>query len=175
VLGDSIGDWRAKLEVWAHCYLLVLNDHPWAVLAATYGRAMGPRELGWLEAGVSALAGTGLSGSEKTDSVVAVNSHVRSWVQYTANNQPGQAAKISPESWSTAIAELVRAHGDRYPALLEAMTSGAFDPSDVNGPAFGLRVVLDGIGVRIAERAAAKGGARKAPARRPPRKTTAPS
>jgi hypothetical protein len=34
------------------------------------------------------------------------------------------------------------------------MSSGAFDPADDNGPAFGLRVVLDGIGVRIAERQA---------------------
>ena len=156
ILSDSIGNWRAKLEVWAHCYLMVLNDHPWAVLAATFGRAMGPNELGWLESAVSALRGTALSGSEKTDAVVAVNGHVRSWVQYAANNPPGHTTDISNENWGVTVSELVRKHGDRYPALLEAMTSGAFDPSDDNGPAFGLRVVLDGIGVRIAEREAAR-------------------
>ncbi|WP_326653206.1 MULTISPECIES: TetR/AcrR family transcriptional regulator C-terminal domain-containing protein [unclassified Streptomyces] len=160
VLSDSIGDWRAKLEVWAHCYFMVLNDHPWAVLAATFGRAMGPNELGWLEAAVSALGGTALSGSEKTDAVVAVNGHVRSWVQYAANSPSGHTTDISNEHWGATVADLVRKHSDRYPALLEAMTSGAFDPSDDNGPAFGLRVVLDGIGVRIAEREAMKDRAR---------------
>ncbi|MGW5465212.1 TetR/AcrR family transcriptional regulator [Streptomyces sp. NPDC003996] len=154
VLEDSVGDWRAKLEVWAHCYLMVLNDHPWAVLAATFGRAMGPNELGWLESAVSALRDTALSGSEKTDAVVAVNGHVRSWVQYAGNAPSGHTSSLSNEQWGSAIAELVRKHGDRYPALLDAMSSGAFDPADDNGPAFGLRVVLDGIGVRIAERQA---------------------
>ncbi|MFG2577569.1 TetR/AcrR family transcriptional regulator [Streptomyces sp. NPDC048481] len=166
ILDDAIGDWRAKLEVWAHCYLVVLNDHPWAVTAATLGRAMGPNELGWLESGVSALAGTALSGSEKTDAVVAVNGHVRSWVQYAGNTPADPAADLSNESWGAAIAGLVRDHSERYPALLEAMESGAFDPADDGGPAFGLRVVLDGIGVRIAERDAAKNRPRRA-ARQP--------
>ncbi|MFB7864104.1 MULTISPECIES: TetR/AcrR family transcriptional regulator [unclassified Streptomyces] len=161
ILEDTIGDWRAKLEVWAHCYLVVLNDHPWAVLAATLGRAMGPNELGWLESAVSALGGTALSGSEKTDAVVAVNGHVRSWVQYAGNAPAGPTAEISNEHWGTAIAGLVRDHGERYPALLEAMESGAFDPTDEGGPAFGLRVVLDGIGVRIAEREATRSRGRR--------------
>lgn len=143
-------DWRAKLEVWAGELHEVYHRHLWVARAVTDDRLMGPNELAWVEAAARALLGTGLTGGETTDAVRVVSSHVRSWAQYSAD-MAGDAG-MTGRQWGAAIAALIEEHSADYPALAEAMRSGAFGPVDGSGPQFGLRCVLDGIGVRIAER-----------------------
>jgi AcrR family transcriptional regulator len=148
--------WRGRLEEWARQAEAAFRAHPWALQVSAAGRVIGPNELGWLEAGVAALAGTGLTGAEQADAVLAVSGHVRNWVQYSLAGPGPQAG--TGQRWLSVIGDLVGSHRDRYPALLAAMSAGGLGGQREgvqreDGQQFGLRCVLDGIGVRISERA----------------------
>ena len=61
-LAHLSGGWRPRLQAWARQMWASWDCHPWLPGATTGDRVMGPRELGWTECAVGALAGTGLSG-----------------------------------------------------------------------------------------------------------------
>ncbi|MFI6584149.1 TetR/AcrR family transcriptional regulator [Embleya sp. NPDC050493] len=155
-LDDVADDWRPKLEEWARRLRGVYHRHPWMFELAAPG-PMGPNQLSWLEAAVDSLSGTGLTGAEKLDAVFALTGLIRSWIYRSVSKEEEQQPITSDmaEQWGSDVGELVRTHRDRYPALLAAMSSGAFEPAEGDGEEFGLRCVLDGIGVLIKERAAA--------------------
>ncbi|WP_158888222.1 TetR/AcrR family transcriptional regulator [Amycolatopsis anabasis] len=147
-LAGSSGDWRAKLEEWAAGMRSTWQRHPWLPVATVGQRAMGPREIGWTECAVGALAGTGLDGAERMDAVFLLSGHIRNTQSAgTAGTQPW----TSERRLSPIITELMRRHGDRFPELVAAADSTGDAPHD-NGWEFGLRRILDGIAVLIAER-----------------------
>ncbi|WP_437959359.1 TetR/AcrR family transcriptional regulator C-terminal domain-containing protein [Sorangium sp. So ce119] len=148
------GGWRHKLEAWARHLWAVFLRHPWALGATGHPRFMGPNELGWLNSALDALSGTGLSGGERLEAFLVVLGHVRTAAHHAVDRRLRQQGGIPGEPWGAVMTELVQKHGDRYPAVREAMSSGAFGPPADDGLEFGLRCVLDGIGVLIAERAA---------------------
>jgi AcrR family transcriptional regulator len=147
-LAGAPGDWRAKLTDWAQQIWQVFHRHPWLLGAAERPRVMGPREIGWMERAVQALAGTGLTGTERVEAALAVNGHVRSVSRFSAPDGS------SDEEWVRILGELLGRHADRFPALNAAIADGAFGPDEDGGLEPGLRFVLDGIGVRIDERPA---------------------
>jgi len=145
------GGWRSQLEAWARLIWAAFHQAPWSLEVTGSVRLMGPNELGWFEAAVGALAGTGLSGAEAVDAVLTVLNHVRSTAQYSLERARRQK-RGSGERWGTMIAGVLQKHGDHFPALRAAMASGALSPSESDGVDYGLGLVLDGIGMRIAER-----------------------
>ncbi|MEU9191198.1 TetR/AcrR family transcriptional regulator C-terminal domain-containing protein [Streptomyces sp. NPDC048484] len=151
VLGEMPGGWRPRMEEWARQFWMVFHRHPWLLDVNTHDRLTGPNEMGWLESAVRALSDTGLNGSEQVDAVLVVNGHVRNWAQYSVDMERGEK-DVTGEQWGSAVGMLVEKHSDRYPALMEAMAAGAFSVAEGQGQEFGLRCVLDGIGVLIDER-----------------------
>ncbi len=106
---------------------------------------MGPNQLGWLEAAVAALSGHGLVGQELLEAVLAINGQVRISATFLA-----PAVQAESEAWVAAIGETLTAHGERFPALMAAITDGAFRPDEEDASLeFGLARVLDGIEVLI--------------------------
>ncbi len=111
---------------------------------------MGPKEVGWTECAVGALAGTGLDGAERMDAVFLLSGHIR-------NTQSASMAGTQP--WTTeralspAVTELLHAHRDRFPALIAAAGGGG--ASGDNGWRFGLDRILDGLELLITQRASA--------------------
>lgn len=155
-LGDA--GWRDRLDAWARALLPRFLRHPWVLEATTGPRVFGPNELAWMESAVSALAGTGLRGGERMDVVVVLVGHVRN-IAAQAWTAPGSG----PEKQLGAIlVELMREHGDRYPAVNAALTSAMEDAAQDQALDFGLDRILDGVGVLIAKRS---GKARPAPDR----------
>jgi AcrR family transcriptional regulator len=75
---EPTADWRAGLQTWADLIFARYSAHPWAIDLTTGQRPVGPNELGWMETALTALAGTGLTGSERLDTIVLLNGHVRS-------------------------------------------------------------------------------------------------
>ncbi|WP_113700051.1 TetR/AcrR family transcriptional regulator [Nonomuraea lactucae] len=144
------GGWRERLEEWARALLAVFGRHPW-VLEATVGpRIMGPAELSWLDRAVSALDGTGLDGAERMDAAVLLAVHVRGISEQSRAAGPAG----SPEAQLGALlGELMRAHGERFPALTAALSSAARSGGQDQAWEFGLRRILDGLAVLIDERA----------------------
>lgn len=142
---DASRAWRSQLEDWARRLRSIFNEHPWTLAATGRLRVMGPNELKWLEVGLSALSGTGLTASERRAACLAVLGQVRSMAQFSVNTAP-----LTSEQWETATRALMKKHGDAYPELSAALAAA---PSSKEDPfSFGLRCVLDGIGLLVAKR-----------------------
>jgi AcrR family transcriptional regulator len=153
--GDSTEErWRAGLRLWAETIFERYSAHPWAIELTTGLRPIGPNEMGWMEAALVALTGTGLTGSERLDTIVLLSGHVRSLVQQLSST----GGTDSADQYTAQLAEMMRAVGDRYPAAVAAFTEEVAEPpSDAGGPNnalhFGIDRILDGLAVLIARRA----------------------
>ncbi|MCP2316356.1 transcriptional regulator, TetR family [Nocardia amikacinitolerans] len=149
--------WREALRGWALAIFDRYRAHPWTLELAVGARPIGPNEMGWLEAAVVAMDGTGLTGPERLDTVVLLNGHVRSLAQ-----QVGAAGKTdTAEQVLRQFTETMAAAADRYPAVRAAFAEEAArsanppyadDPGDALN--FGIERVLDGLAVLIARRTA---------------------
>lgn len=140
------GGWRAKLERWAELLRGTWQAHPWLPGATIGDRVMGPREIGWTEAAVAALADTGLAGPERMDAVFLLSGHVRN-NQSSAGTQPW----TSQRRLSPLLDELSRDERNQFPALLAAAEAGK-GAADDNGWSFGLQCILDGVELVITRR-----------------------
>ncbi|MEU9839914.1 TetR/AcrR family transcriptional regulator C-terminal domain-containing protein [Actinomadura sp. NPDC048032] len=113
--------------------------------AVTVGtRVMGPREAGWTESAMAALAGTGLTGDERMAAAFLLFGHTR-----TTHSM----ATAGTQAWSggSETAELIRGRADLFPELGKAL-SGPTPVLDDNARAFGLARLLDGLAALIEER-----------------------
>jgi AcrR family transcriptional regulator len=145
-LPDS--DWRTRLDGWARALLPGFQRHPWALEATTGPRIVGPNEVTWMEAALSALDGTGLRGWERLDAVVVLSGHVRT-IAAQLHASPGG----DPERQLGAVlATILRDHGDRFPAVNAALTSTMIEGGQDDALNFGLARILDGIAALIASR-----------------------
>jgi AcrR family transcriptional regulator len=140
--------WRQRLDAWSRALLPGFAAHPWALEATTGPRVVGPNELAWMESAIAALDGTGLRGGERMDAVVVLVGHVRTIAQQSATSPGGK-----PEQQMGAIlVELLRQHGERFPAVHAALTESIASGTQDQALDFGLDRILDGLGVLIAER-----------------------
>ncbi|WP_431964656.1 TetR/AcrR family transcriptional regulator [Nocardia sp. bgisy134] len=146
--------WRAALRAWALAIFERYRAHPWTIEVAVGARPIGPNEMGWLEAAVTAMDGMGLTGPERLDTVVLLNGHVRSLAQ-----QVGAVGDTDlAEQVVRQFAETMDAAADRYPAVKAAFAEEAAHPPYTQDPgdalSFGIERVLDGLAVLVARRAA---------------------
>ncbi|MGE7389217.1 TetR/AcrR family transcriptional regulator [Streptomyces sp. NPDC004126] len=147
VAGDG---WRERLGVWARELLAGFRAHPWLLDATVGARAVGPREVGWLERALAALEGCGLTGAEAMDAVVLVAGHVRG----IAEQERATAGAGGPdEELGAVLAEVVGTRGEEYPALAGALASVAAHGGQDQALEFGLERILDGIGLLVGRRA----------------------
>lgn len=143
-LGATPGGWRGKLEEFVRQLTEIWRQHPWLPTVTLGARVMGPRETGWTEAPVAALAGTGLSGDERLAASFLLFGHVR-------NSHSMAAAGTQPWSGGSELAALIRGRADLFPELSQAL-SGPTPALDDNARAFGLDRILDGLAVLIEKR-----------------------
>jgi AcrR family transcriptional regulator len=137
--------WRAALVEWAGRLLDGYVRHPW-MLAATVGvRPIGPHELGWLDRGLAALAGTPLSAGERLDTLAVLAGQARMVAEQ-------QSVSRQPEAQLTAaIRYAISRHGDRFPALAATMAESTSDEQD-QAFRYGLERILDGVAVLVRSR-----------------------
>ena len=147
-LADLPGGWRPKLRAWAMRMWEVTRRHPWTLELAVGARVFGPNELGWLEAGLAALAGTGLTGTERIDTIVLLSGHVRSLVQQTTAS--GTASDTTKQDLAVVLGKILTEHHDSYPEASAAFAASATTTQD-NALDFGLDRILDGLAVLIAQ------------------------
>ncbi|WMF04477.1 TetR/AcrR family transcriptional regulator [Micromonospora robiginosa] len=108
------GGWRAQLDDWTRRLVERFRRHPWAQAAAVGARLPGPNELSWVERVVAALAGTGLTATERLDVATLLVGHARN------------LAALPPDSGrDAAFAALVRGRETRFPALATALATPA--------------------------------------------------
>ncbi|WP_330250205.1 TetR/AcrR family transcriptional regulator [Nocardia sp. NBC_00565] len=151
---SSEEQWRGTLRRWAQTIFERYTAHPWAIELTTGLRPIGPNEMGWTEAALVALKDTGLNGSERLDTIVLLNGHVRSLAQ-----QVSSAGGDTSVQFNAQFAEMMTAAGDRYPEVVAAFAeeaSATSEPPFAGGPDdalnFGIARVLDGLAVLIDQR-----------------------
>jgi AcrR family transcriptional regulator len=138
------GGWRPKLAEWARLMRETWQLHPWLPAATVGERAMGPREIGWTESAVAALADTGLTGSQRLDAVFLLSGHIR-------NTQSTSTAGTQPWNREKRLRSQIVRHGARFPALVAA-TEDAADAAEDGSWQFGLARIFDGLELLIAGR-----------------------
>jgi AcrR family transcriptional regulator len=147
--GDAASDrWRERVKEWAAALTSMFHRHPWSLEATGTLRVMGPRELSWLEAGLRALAPTGLPPRERYAACLVLLLYVRGRAQFAAKRNTSVRA-VNGEQWETSTRELLLGRAAQYPELSAVLAS----PERVTPPRgrdFGLSCILDGIERRAA-------------------------
>ena len=133
--------WRSEVTAWARASLAMFHARPWLLEAVLSRAPIGPNWLAWLNAGLRALAGSGLGASDMPPAVLLIDGHVRAAAQVSLN-------ATGTSEWAQSFAKaLQQASADpRYSALAAVMHAGGFGAS--SSPTsfeFGLERILDGI------------------------------
>ncbi|MER5769474.1 TetR/AcrR family transcriptional regulator [Streptomyces sp. NPDC001985] len=154
------GDWRAKLESWAHADWRAIQLRPWVLRLRASEQVPGPNMLRWLDSALRVFDGTGLSEPEKLAAVESVDAYVRGLARLRLDSgaPPGGAGEAGAEETrrrDSALGRLV--DFDRYPALQRALSQGA-RPYAGDQFDFGLQRLLDGVERLIESRADRAGG-----------------
>jgi AcrR family transcriptional regulator len=157
--------WREKLEQWARGLWDGLHARPWILGATGQLRVMGPNELAWLEAGLAALAPTGLGARARQGACLSVLALVRGMAQFSVQRaRPGGG--LTSGEWEGAMREVLSERGSEFVEVQQVLRS---EPAEHDPLSFGLRAVLDGIGLLV-EAHAPRGSKAGDPATRVPRR-----
>ncbi|MEV4638811.1 TetR/AcrR family transcriptional regulator [Actinoplanes sp. NPDC049548] len=136
--------WRPALEEWSRLLLGRYLAHPWTVEATVGRRPLGPYEMGWMECALDRIAELPLSGPERLDTIAVLAGHGRMLAQQAA-------AMLGEAEMSTAIAAVLREHGERFPQLTAAL-AGAADGGADQAFEYGLARILDGVEMLVRSR-----------------------
>jgi AcrR family transcriptional regulator len=155
---DPDEGWRAGLTRWATSYRTLLRRNLWVLRIPINAPPITPNQIGWLEAGLRSLRSTGLTDQEKLSSMLLLSGFVRSDATLMADFAVAAATAGSVlEQVMPAYARtpLRLTDAERFPALHEAIASGAFDDDDDLDAEFdfGLERLLDGIAALVSARA----------------------
>jgi AcrR family transcriptional regulator len=154
--------WRAGLHDLATTDLAAFRAHPWLLQVATSRTVFGPHVLARYDAALALLDGSGLAAIEVAGCVAAVEAHTRGTAAAVVEAEQAPAATgCSDDEWWERLTPLLAERMDgRFPRLAALETGGAFAVSGTALPytlqraldrfAFGLDLVLDAIGARIA-------------------------
>ncbi|WP_199513690.1 TetR/AcrR family transcriptional regulator [Nucisporomicrobium flavum] len=140
----SASGWRAALEEWSRLLLGRYLAHPWTIEATVGRRPLGPYEMGWMEVALAAVAELPLSGAERLDTIAVLAGHARMLAQQAA-------ARLGEAEMSTAIAAVLREHGERFPQLTAALAGAATEGGD-QAFEYGLARLLDGVEALVRNR-----------------------
>lgn len=153
--------WRTAVERWAYAMFAMFREHLWFLQIPIAAPPATPRQLAWMEAGLSALDGTGLTEAEKLSLLLLVNGYVRQ--DALLRGQMAEAARSGGQTVDAVITEygaLMRhlVQADRFPLLRRVIDAGAMDQPDSQEAdfTFGLSRILDGIDAFIKTTASSK-------------------
>ena len=99
-----------------------------------------------MEAALAMLAESGLRMQERHNAFLAIIGHVRGHATF----QQIKMRNKSGRRWIPELARMLQTEAHRYPVLLKALASGAFDRGPDTAFDFGLDCILDGIRARAA-------------------------
>jgi AcrR family transcriptional regulator len=150
-----VGDWRVRLEHWARQNLAILLRHPWMLVVDSPDSLTGPNKLAWIEAGLEAIAESGLNGGEMLDIAFSVYVYTHGSAQVFNLWQ-----REEMPSWIAQSPLMQRvSQDDRFPIMRSILASGALDAAEEEESdasfVFGLNRMLDGIEAYIEVRSTA--------------------
>lgn len=155
---SAVQGWRAQTELWVQALWARYQQHPWMLQVQVSGPPLGPNQLSWLEASLSALADTGLTNDEMLAISLFLNGAVTGLARLStdvaqAAADTGVPAEEAGAEYAQTLERLI--DSERFPTLTEVVRTGAMRPAggargaDVPDFHFGLQRLLDGIEARI--------------------------
>jgi AcrR family transcriptional regulator len=134
---DPAAPWRESVETWARAQFDSFAAHPWMLDIPVTGPPLTPNGLAWTEAGVTAVAGSGLTGGERLSAILAVSGQMQ-WLGQLTRRDRGTPAMA--EGLNELFKVLVLP--DAYPGYYDAL----FGEGPESDPfAFAITVTLEGI------------------------------
>lgn len=125
--------WREELRLYAREYWQLYRGHPWLLQLNMWRGPLAPQVLDAQEAGLRALAGTGLSAPE----VVRTLALVDTFVQGTARSDIAEAADrrdtgVDMDGFWESVSSFWTDYFDyaRYPTMARLYADGGFDTVD---------------------------------------------
>src|ERR1700752_1696597 len=103
-------DWRGALTDWAGGLWDVYHRHPWILQTAAAGPPADPGQLAWLDAGLAAMGGTGLSERDKRAAVMVLLHYCRGAAALDIG-----AADVDGPGYPSLLRRV--RNDDRFPAL----------------------------------------------------------
>jgi AcrR family transcriptional regulator len=142
--------WRAGLARWAAGLRAAYQRHPWVLRVPLSGELLlCPNNIAWMEDALQCLAGTPLPEQQKLSAILLVSGFVRNQATLTDDITAGAGGEPGIPGLGAAMSALIGPDG--YPALRQAIASGALDDdSGIHDEfIFGLTRILDGLDVLI--------------------------
>ncbi|WP_327355181.1 TetR/AcrR family transcriptional regulator [Streptomyces sp. NBC_01304] len=154
--GDVTG-WRDLLAHWARSQRAIFHRNLWVLRIPVSGPPASPRQLAWMEGGLSALAGTGLEEGEKLGLLMLVGGFVRNEATIMSDidaalTESGATPDQMMGGYARTLAALTDPEG--FPAITRVLASGVLQHADEPDAEFdfGLDRLLDGIEVLVNSR-----------------------
>jgi AcrR family transcriptional regulator len=146
---DAAGGWRDGLSRWAHGVRAAYYLHPWTLRVPISAPPLGPNNVAWLEAALTAMTDAPLTEQQKLSTTLLISGFVRNEATLTADLRAGSGGQPVMPKYGDLLQALLP-EGE-FPALRRAVASGALsDDDDIDIEFdFGLARILDGIAVLI--------------------------
>ncbi|WP_431905795.1 TetR/AcrR family transcriptional regulator [Amycolatopsis thermoflava] len=146
-------DWRAEVAVWVRAVWEFHLRHPWMLRIRMNGPPSGPRQLAWMEAGMRAISGLGLTGAEMIWAMTFLDGAVRELARISLDMAEAQreAGITGLEADADFAAGLLKyLDPERFPMLAATIAEGTFDPGTEESGIlpdleFGVQRLLDGL------------------------------
>lgn len=149
---DRPGTWRERTEEWARNELAAFRANPW-LLEFDDTHLIGPHGFAWMNSAVQVFDGTGLSPDEGLRVVDAVSGFVRGHIApVIAEDQVRNWSGPEGELWSSVQEAFLATH-TRQPGKFPALESITSHPHAEEAFESGLTWLLDGVELRMQQRA----------------------
>ncbi|MFR9726813.1 TetR/AcrR family transcriptional regulator [Streptomyces sp. MS19] len=151
-------DWRAILTLVAEGTYRLYLDHPWLLQVNQSRPLLGPNALLGFEFALRGLADLGLTGQEKVQVIMTVDSYVTGIARYhVLREQASRDSGVSDEEFWAQQGPLMTTayHTGRYPEVF-GLAEDAFAMGAEESMRFGLDRVLDGCAALVGGRARRK-------------------
>lgn len=141
-------DWRGALEAWAWAEFHAIRAHDWWLDIPMTSPPIGPNNMAWLEAGMTALSTLPIPESLRLQLLMNLSIYVIGRTRFLRDT-------IQPEDKDHDYAAILAAvlAPERFPAVTGALTNRAFDGDDMHWEeadfGFALARLLDGYQVFI--------------------------
>ncbi|AKG43227.1 TetR/AcrR family transcriptional regulator [Streptomyces xiamenensis] len=158
-------EWRARVRAFSHAQYQVLMARPWLLDVPIGTPPMGPNNVAWMEAGLSAMEPTPLTPEDRMGVLSVISGYALTEArQAEVVRRAAPSTGLTYTEWGAAYHQVLArvVEEGRYPALSAIVEAGVF-ADDRTTPEeeffYGLDFILDGVEALMEKRRAAQGSA----------------
>ncbi|WP_245721890.1 TetR/AcrR family transcriptional regulator [Nocardia crassostreae] len=129
--------WREGLEAWAWAEFRMIRARDWWLDIPRSGPPMGPNNMAWLEAGMTAMTDAPIPEGLKLQLIMNLSMYVIGRADFLRT----LAASADDTDFTAILAQVM--DPERFPALTRAITNRAFEDDDINWEEGDFRFGLD--------------------------------